>query len=253
MEIAEPHAPLCQCLEDWRSYLAAKGLHVGKTQVVDDNQQDVGTLMALWGACHSALPETTEGIRDKRLLEGVGFTPPLMQATLGWGQRSRPMEIGSFGPVHVTWMDALARIGTSLILSLVLGLERYVNKKPIDFRPFAIIALASCVLTLSITEFAYQVDDPQLSIDPAKVVSGILTGIGFIGAGALFREDHTLQGAGSAASIWAAGAVGITCGFGFLWLAGLLSLAVVLLFVISRPFTTNYAIRVDDEEGGGRR
>jgi len=157
------------------------------------------------------------------------------------------MEIGAFSPVHVTWLDALARIGAALLLSLTLGIELFLHKKPVDFRPFAIIALASCTLTLGIAEFAYRTDDDQLSIDPAKVVSGILTGIGFIGAGALFREKHTVYGAGSAASIWASGAVGITCGFGFLWLAALLSLAVVLLLVVSRPFTDDYTIRVDAE------
>jgi putative Mg2+ transporter-C (MgtC) family protein len=74
-----------------------------------------------------------------------------------------------------------------------------------------------------------------------------MTGIGFIGAGALFREQHTVYGAGSAASIWAAGAIGLTCGFGLLWLAGLLTLGLVLVLLLSKPFTDEYTIRVDDE------
>ena len=162
------------------------------------------------------------------------------------------MEIGTFGPVHIGWLDALARIGGALLLSFMLGLERFLRKKPVDFRPFVIIALASCALTLGISEYAFRADDPQLSIDPAKVVSGVMTGIGFIGAGALFREQHTVFGAGSAASIWASGAIGLVCGFGFLWLAGLLTLSVVLVLVLSRPFTDEYTIRVDDEEDRDR-
>lgn len=163
------------------------------------------------------------------------------------------MEMGAFGPVHISWVDALARVGAALLLSLALGIERFLHKKPVDFRPFVIIALASCAITLGIIELAYRTDDAQLSIDPAKVVSGVLTGIGFIGAGALFREQHTVHGAGSAASIWAAGAIGITCGLGSLWLAGLLALGIVLLLVVSRPFTDDYTIRVDDDEDGSRR
>ncbi len=162
------------------------------------------------------------------------------------------MEIGTFGPVHIGWLDALARIGGALLLSFMLGLERFLRKKPVDFRPFVIIAIASCALTLGISEYAFRADDPQLSIDPAKVVSGVMTGIGFIGAGALFREQHTVFGAGSAASIWASGAIGLVCGFGFLWLAGLLTLSVVLVLVVSRPFTDEYTIRVDDEEDRDR-
>lgn len=162
------------------------------------------------------------------------------------------MEIGTFGPVHIGWIDALARLGAALLLSFVLGLERFLRKKPVDFRPFVIISLASCALTLGISEYAFRADDAQLSIDPAKVVSGVMTGIGFIGAGALFREEHTVFGAGSAASIWASGAIGLVCGLGFLWLAGLLALSLVLVLALSRPFTGEYTIRMDDEEDSDR-
>lgn len=163
------------------------------------------------------------------------------------------MEVGAFAPVHIAWLDALARIGAALLLSFMLGLERFLRKKPVDFRPFVIIALASCALTLGISEYAYRADDPQLSIDPAKVVSGVMTGIGFIGAGALFRESHTVFGAGTAASIWAAGAIGLVCGFGLLWLAALLTLALVLVLGLSRPFTAEYTIRMDDEDDSDQR
>lgn len=160
------------------------------------------------------------------------------------------MEFGSLSPVHVSWIDALARVGAASLLSLALGIERFVHKKPVDFRPFVIIALASCALTLSITEFAYKADDAQLSIDPAKVLSGIMSGIGFIGAGALFREKHIVHGAGSAASIWASGAIGIVCGFGFLWLGLLLTAGLLAVLLLSRPFTHDYTVRGGDGEDG---
>ena len=161
------------------------------------------------------------------------------------------MEIGAFGPVQVTWLDALARFGAAFLLSFTLGLERFLRKKPVDFRPFVIIALASCSLVLGVSVYVYRADDADLSVDPSRVVQGVMTGIGFIGAGALFRERHTVYGAGSAASIWAAGAIGLICGFGFLWLAALLSVSLVLLLGLSRPFTDEYTIRVDDEEDSG--
>ncbi len=140
------------------------------------------------------------------------------------------------------------RLGAALTLSLAIGLERYLHKKPVDFRPFAIIALASASLSLSIVEFAAAADDASFSIDPAKVVSGIMTGIGFLGAGALFRQDDVVQGAGSAASIWAAGAIGIVCGFGQLWLAAMLTGAILLLLIAGRPFTDRWTIRASDPE-----
>src|SRR3546814_876575 len=126
------------------------------------------------------------------------------------------MEAGAFSPVHLSWLDALARLGGAILFSLAIGLERFLHRKPVDFRPFVIISLASCALTVAILELGYRSSDPHLSIDPAKVISGVMTGIGFLGAGALFREKHLVQGAGSAAAIWAAGALGIVCGMGFL-------------------------------------
>lgn len=158
------------------------------------------------------------------------------------------MEASAFSPVHISWIDAIARIAAAFVLAFALGLERFARDKPIDFRPFVIISVASCVLALAVLELPYTVPPDLYSIDPAKVLSGIMTGIGFIGAGALFREQHVVRGAGSAASIWAAGAIGIACGFGFLWMAGLLTVALIAILLLSRPFTQEYTIRIDDDQ-----
>src|SRR3546814_11791126 len=73
-----------------------------------------------------------------------------------------------------------------------------------------------------------------------------MTGIAFLGAGALFREKHLVQGAGSAAAIWAAGALGIVCGMGFLWLAALLSGVLVILFFAGRHSTNAFDARTNN-------
>lgn len=162
------------------------------------------------------------------------------------------MESGAFGPVELSWLDVLARIGASILFSLALGLERFLRKKPIDFRPFVIISLASCTLVLAVSEYGAKVDDTALAVDPSRVVQGVLTGIGFLGAGALFREDKTVYGAGSATSIWAAGAIGLICGFGLLWLAGLLTLGLVLTLLLSWPFTDEYTMRIEEQQQAGK-
>lgn len=164
------------------------------------------------------------------------------------------MEAAAFQPLYFSWPDVLLRIGAAVLFSLALGLERFLHKKPIDFRPFVILALASCTLVLGVSEYGMRVDDTALAVDPSRVVQGVLTGIGFLCAGALFREKHTVYGAGSATSIWAAGSIGLLCGFGLLWLAGLLSLGLLLTLALSRPFTDEYTIRIeDDEDDEGKR
>lgn len=158
------------------------------------------------------------------------------------------MEAGTFGPVYLSWLDVLARLGAAIALSLALGLERFLHKKPIDFRPFVIISLASCALVLGVSEYGARMDDTELAVDPSRVAQGVLTGIGFLGAGALFREDYTVYGAGSATSIWAAGAIGLICGFGALWLAALLGLGLLLVLALGRPFTSEYTIRIEEKD-----
>jgi putative Mg2+ transporter-C (MgtC) family protein len=138
-----------------------------------------------------------------------------------------------FTPASVGWGEMLTRLGAAALLAAVLGIERYTHRKPIDFRPFVIISLMSAALIIGITEFAATSRDPNLSIDPGKVFNGILTGIGFLGAGALFREKNVVHGAGSAAAIWASGGIGILCGLGYLWLATVVAAVLVLLLYFS--------------------
>jgi len=167
------------------------------------------------------------------------------------------MEPGTFSPIHIAWVDAFARIALSILFALSIGVERFVHKKPIDFRPFVIISLSSCGLGLLVMELPFTSADTNLSIDPAKVISGVMGGIGFLGAGALFREGDIVKGAASAASIWSAGAIGLICGMGFLWLAGLIALGIVALLLLSHRLvdTDRYTADLaddDDEEKANR-
>lgn len=168
------------------------------------------------------------------------------------------MEPGTLFPVHIGWLDAFARIGMSILFAFSIGVERFVHKKPVDFRPFVIISLASCGLGLLAVELPFTSADGDLSVDPAKVISGVMTGIGFLGAGALFREGDIVKGAGSAASIWSSGAIGLICGMGFIWLAGITALGIVVLFLLSRRFADTDAYtsnpgKADGEPGVDER
>lgn len=162
------------------------------------------------------------------------------------------MELATFLPQHIGWLEALARVGIAILLAFAIGADRYFHRKPVDFRPFVIIALASCGLGLMAVELPYLTSDPNLSVDPAKVISGVMTGIGFLGAGALFREGDVVKGTGSAASIWSAGAIGLMCGMGFIWLAGLIAVGVILVFLISRHLfaVDSYTKHREESKGG---
>lgn len=150
------------------------------------------------------------------------------------------MEDGTFSPIHLSWVEALLRLGLSMFLPLLIGIDRFVRGKPIDFRPFMIVSLAACALSLTIMELGARNTGPQVDLGLSRVFSGVITGIGFLGAGAMFRQDSYVKGAGSAASIWAAGAIGLICGVGLLWLAVLLAGGVLIVLIASAPFTGKY-------------
>jgi len=150
------------------------------------------------------------------------------------------MEPGTFSPEHISWTEAGARIACAIVLPFVIGLERFIRKKPIDFRPFVIISVAACGLSIASLELVHKTFDSQLVVDPTRTFEGVVTGIGFLGAGAMFREKNFVQGAGSAAAIWGAGAIGIVCGIGSLWLAALIALPIFAVLLLSAPFTGRY-------------
>lgn len=160
------------------------------------------------------------------------------------------MEPGTLSPVHISWTEAALRFGLAILFPLLIGIDRYLRRKPIDFRPFVIISVAACGLSMGSMELVNTTFDAQLRIDPTRVFAGVITGIGFLGAGAMFREERFVQGAGSAAAIWASGAIGIICGVGYLWLAGIMGLIVLLLLLLSGPFIEEYdpQTRLDDSD-----
>lgn len=143
-------------------------------------------------------------------------------------------------PSTLSWFDVAIRMGAAVLFPLAIGLERFFHKKPIDFRPFVIISIAACGLLMASIELLEAQTDQQAQIDPTRVIEGVITGIGFIGAGAMFRQGNYVQGAGSAASIWCAGAIGLICGMGEIWLAGIISITVLVLLLSSRPFTEKW-------------
>lgn len=145
-----------------------------------------------------------------------------------------------FAPETMSWEDVGLRFAFATILPFLIGLERFLRRKPIDFRPFVIISVGSCGLVMASIEMLQSVNDTNSNIDPTRVIEGVITGIGFLGAGAMFREGNYVQGAGSAAAIWVAGAIGLSCGMGEIWLATIMAAIVLSLLVASGPFTSRW-------------
>ena len=132
----------------------------------------------------------------------------------------------------VATADAVVRLLAAAGLGAALGVERELNAQPAGFRTHLLVSLGAALFTVAGADLA--------DADPARVAAQVVTGIGFLGAGAILRDGGTVKGLTTAASLWVTAAVGLACGLGSILLAALASglalLALVLLKLLERDF-----------------
>ncbi len=105
----------------------------------------------------------------------------------------------------------------ALAAGAIIGYERSYRGRPAGFRTHALVCLASCVLMLVTVYEAHWMKQTfgNLQLDPTRMAQGIMTGIGFLGAGVIMQEGLSVRGLTTAASIWITAAIGILAGIGF--------------------------------------
>ncbi|MBN9124461.1 MAG: magnesium transporter MgtC [Nitrosospira sp. 56-18] len=127
-------------------------------------------------------------------------------------------------------------LAAALAAGAVIGLERTVHGHPAGFRTHALVCLACSLLMLMTSYQSHWLHDApvgSIGADTSRMAQGIVTGIGFLGAGVIFKEGMTIRGLTTAASIWTTAAIGILLGLGFYFPALLgtgLMLGVLTLF-----------------------
>ncbi|MDR3449488.1 MAG: MgtC/SapB family protein [Alphaproteobacteria bacterium] len=131
-----------------------------------------------------------------------------------------PQEIAANVNIFVSSIGAL-------FLGLMVGYERSYRGRAAGMRTYGLVCMASCALTV-ITgnpEYWYGGHIPTAvsAIDPGRVMQGITTGVGFLGAGVIMRDGLNISGLTTAASIWAVAAIGVLVGVGFFGAATMLA------------------------------
>ncbi|BDG04132.1 MgtC/SapB family protein [Anaeromyxobacter oryzae] len=132
-----------------------------------------------------------------------------------------------------TRIEILAHLGAALLAGAAIGIERSWHGRPAGFRTHALVCVASSLLmllTLYQRRWFPSVGD-SVRIDPTRMAQGIMTGIGFLGAGVIFKEGLTVRGLTTAASIWITSAIGVLMGSGLYFPA--FSATVITLGVLS--------------------
>jgi len=114
------------------------------------------------------------------------------------------------------WGGTLARLAVATALGAVIGVERELDEKAAGLRTHMLVALGSALFTLvSAYGFSEFVGKDHVSFDPSRIAAQIVTGIGFLGAGVIFRSGFTVRGLTTAASLWLVAAIGMAAGAGY--------------------------------------
>lgn len=115
----------------------------------------------------------------------------------------------------------LLRLVLAVVFGGIIGLEREVVHKPAGIRTHMLVCLGSALFALVTIE--------TLPNEAARIIAGVATGVGFLGAGTIFKSKSDVQGLTTAASIWTVAAVGLAIGLGYYLIT---LIAVVLMLII---------------------
>src|SRR3954451_5499327 len=140
----------------------------------------------------------------------------------------------AFGLFTGTTLVEVGLLLATFVLCSLIGVERQGRQKSAVYRTHVLVGLGSCTFTLI---SAYGFSFAQVSgstLDPTRIAAQIVSGIGFLGAGVIFKGRNVVRGLTTAASIWVSAAVGMACGAGMLSLAiSLTAFHLITLYVVS--------------------
>ena len=133
---------------------------------------------------------------------------------------------------ELTTLELVVRILVSGLLGGVIGLEREMAEQPAGLRTNILVSIGATLFTLigsyGVAPFFEGDGSLQVTFDPTRVAAQIVSGIGFLGAGAILREGVNIKGLTTAAALWVSAAIGTAVGLGY-WEAALVTVVVTVL------------------------
>ncbi len=151
--------------------------------------------------------------------------------------------------MDLTQWESLFRIGLAAVLGGVIGYERETLDKSAGLRTHMLVSLGAALFMVAsiliVQDFAES--DIESRLDPTRIASTIVTGIGFLGGGIIFRQESRVHGLTTAAGLWVAAAIGLACGAGyFIMASGSVVLTIVILGLI-RPVEKRIETRSEED------
>ncbi len=150
----------------------------------------------------------------------------------------------------LTEQDMALRFIVAALCATVIGIERELKHKNAGIRTYILVCLGAAgftMLILNITAYLVSVGI-EADVDPARIIQGIVTGLGFLGGGAILQRGSDVSGVATGAGIWVAGAIGIACGFGFYSMALILTAAVFLVLGLLGVLRAHFREDVESDD-----
>lgn len=126
----------------------------------------------------------------------------------------------------------ILRLVLSAALAGFIGFERQMHRRNAGLRTHMLVSLGSCLIMLT-SLYLFDIYSSKVALDPARIAAGVITGIGFLGAGTIIRDTQGVRGLTTAASLWVVSGIGLAIGCGF-YSAGIFAtgLTLVALFFL---------------------
>ncbi|MBE9108684.1 MgtC/SapB family protein [Nodosilinea sp. LEGE 07298] len=135
----------------------------------------------------------------------------------------------------IPWLNATGRLGIAILFAAIIGLDREFNNKPAGLRTNMLVSLGAALFVLvTVQSGLVQTDSSSM----ARTLQGIITGVGFVGAGSILREDR-VRGLTSATAVWISAGVGVAAGLGQ-WQLGLLGTGFALIILRLMKFAEKH-------------
>jgi putative Mg2+ transporter-C (MgtC) family protein len=150
------------------------------------------------------------------------------------------------------WDDVTIRLVVAAVLGGAVGLERELREREAGLRTHLLVSVGAAVFTLvsayGFSDFRYGLES-GITLDPTRIAAQIVTGIGFLGAGAIIRQGLSIRGLTTAATLWVVAAIGLASGAGY-YSAAVVGTAIVLFSLWPLRLLAHQAvIRIRPEEG----
>ncbi len=132
-------------------------------------------------------------------------------------------------------LEITKRLMSALIFGGIIGIERERRGRAAGLRTHILVSLGSALIML-VSIYMFEIYGEKGAVDPSRIAAGVITGIGFLGAGTIIRSGDGIIGLTTAATIWVSAGIGLACGCGFIEGAFLATILCLIVLCLLRKF-----------------